>query len=207
MAQRPNDIGLYSRWVGILKVVLPLIAVGLLSTVFLVQREDKIEGGLVFTKVDIATLGDGLTISKPRFSGLTTSGDTFTLTAARATPDSSKPTKIEMTDIVADYAYLSGLEVLANAAHGLALMAEQTLTLNGGLSATTSNNYDVTTPGGIIKLRTGEFESSGEVVLVGPSQRLTAGRLTVTPGEDGPGQIFLFDNGVHLTYSPNEQSN
>ena len=65
MALPRRDPGVYSRWVGILKIVLPLIAVGLLSTVFLVQKEDAFEGGLVFTKVDIATLGLPVEVLEP----------------------------------------------------------------------------------------------------------------------------------------------
>ena len=207
MAARPRDPGVYSRWVGILKIGLPLIAVGLLSTVFLVQREDTFEGGLVFTKVDLATLGDGLTISNPRFSGLTDAGDTFTLSAARAVPDSSRPKIVEMTDISADYSQSGGMSVTATAAQGVALMVEQTLELAGGLTALTNTDYEFNAEGGLFDLRSGAFESAGQVRIIGPGQQLIAGKMRVTTPDNGDNQIFLFENGVRMTYDPQAAQN
>lgn len=202
MARRPRDPETYTRFVGVLKVALPLIAIGLLSTVFLVQREDTFEGGLVFTKVDIATLGDGLTISNPRFSGITRGGDTFSLTAVRAIPDSSIPTRIEMTDISADLSYEQGRTVELTAAHGLAHVKAQVLELDGGIHAESSDAYTIETDGGVFQMTDGTFESSGPVVLTGPTGNLEAGKMRVTPGNDSQNHVFWFENGVKLTFQP-----
>lgn len=202
MARQTPDPEVYSRRVGILKIMLPLIAVGLLSTVFLVQKEDAFESGLVFTKVDIATLGDGLTISNPRFSGITNRGDTYTLAAARAVPDGPKPRIVEMSEITADMSYAEGTIVNATAAQGIADVQQQTLQLNGGLNASSSNAYTFTTDGGLLSLNSGDFESSGPVKLTGPQQTLKAGRMRIAVQEDGTSRFFHFENGVHLTYTP-----
>ena len=207
MAKGPRDPEVYSRWVGILKIVLPLIAVGLLSTVFLVQKEDTFEGGLVFSKIDMATLGDGLTISNPRFSGITTGGDTFTLAAARAIPDSSKPKVVEMTELAADLSYADGTIVNATAAQGIARIPEQKLDLNGGFEALSNNDYTFRSTGGQLDLRSGDFESFGTVRMTGPGQVLEAGRLRIaTDAADGR-RLFHFENGVHLTYTPERSQN
>ncbi len=202
MAKAPRDPGLYTRWVGLLKITLPLVAIGILSTVFLVQQEDQFEGGLVFTKIDRATLGDGLTISNPRYSGITTGGDAFTLAAVRATPDQSKATKLELTDIKAEFSYANGLNVLANAAHGLALISDQVLHLDGGLTGESTNGFMFNGTGGVFDLRSGAFESAGAVTIVGPDQRLEAGKMRVTPAQNDENQILFFEKGVKITYIP-----
>ncbi len=56
MANRP---GMHSRLVAILKLGLPLVALGLLSALFLVQTDDRI-GGVVFSDGDVEALGNGL---------------------------------------------------------------------------------------------------------------------------------------------------
>lgn len=207
MARGPRDPEVYSRWVGILKILLPLIAVGLLSTVFLVQKEDTFEGGLVFTKIDMATLGDGLTISNPRFSGLTTGGDTFTLAAARAVPDSSKPKVIEMTEITADLSFSDQTVVNATASQGIARIPDQVLDLNGGLTATSSTAHSFNTTGGRLDLRSGDFVSSGPVQMTGPGQKLEAGQMRIVTDPQDGGRFFHFENGVHLTYIPESSQN
>lgn len=206
MVDRRPDPSIYSRWVAVLKIAFPLIAIALLSTVFLVPREDKIEGGLVFTKIDIATLGDGLTISNPRFSGITNSGDTFTITAKRAIPDAAKPTKIEMADITAHLTFSDGLLVDVAAPFGVARLGSQVLEIEGELTASGSNQYSFKAEGGVFDLRSGTYESDGPVQLDGPGQHLTAEKMTVRPSDTGNGHIFLFENKVQMSYAPKTAS-
>jgi lipopolysaccharide export system protein LptC len=65
--------GLYSRVVAVLKVGLPLVAVGLLASLFVVQTDDRIGEGVVFSPGDVEALGSGLRISNPTFTGTTRS--------------------------------------------------------------------------------------------------------------------------------------
>ena len=53
----PAGPGLYSRVVAILKVGLPLVAVGLLASLFLVQTDDRLGGNVVFSPGDVEALG------------------------------------------------------------------------------------------------------------------------------------------------------
>ena len=64
-APRPAGAG-YSRAVRWLKIGLPLLALALLSTIFLVPREVSFEGGLVYTSADLLALGEGLAVTRPR---------------------------------------------------------------------------------------------------------------------------------------------
>ena len=62
------------RW---LKVGLPLVALGLLTALFLFPRQTGFEGGLVYSTADLIALGEGMTVSNPRFSGSTEAGEPF----------------------------------------------------------------------------------------------------------------------------------
>ena len=73
--------GLYSRVVAVLKVGLPLVAVGLLASLFLVQTDDRLGGNVVFSPGDVEALGSGLSINNPTFTGTTRGEDRFRFTA------------------------------------------------------------------------------------------------------------------------------
>ena len=75
------DPGLHSRIVGVLKVGLPLVALGMLASLFLVQTDDRLGGDLVFSPGDIDALGEGLRITNPTFTGTTRGEDRFRFTA------------------------------------------------------------------------------------------------------------------------------
>ena len=89
--------GLYSRVVGILKVGLPLVALGMLSALFLIQTEDRLGAGIRFTRGDLEALGSGLRISNPIFTGTTSGADTFRFTAELVIPDAAPPTRASIT--------------------------------------------------------------------------------------------------------------
>src|SRR4051812_14122297 len=89
--------GWHSRIVAVLKVGLPLIALGLLAALFLVQTDDRLAGDLVFSRGDIEALGSGLRLTNPVFTGTTRSGDRFRFTAEEVVPDAAPPKRAAIT--------------------------------------------------------------------------------------------------------------
>ena len=76
----------YSRMVALLKVLLPLAALALLSTLFLISRGVNIEATIPFADHEIEERMRGQQITAPFFSGTTAQGDEITVTASIARP-------------------------------------------------------------------------------------------------------------------------
>ena len=80
MARGP---GLHTRIVAILKVGFPILAVGLILSVFVFRPAEDGESEIVFSQGDVDELGKGLQITNPTFTGTTREGDTFRLNENR----------------------------------------------------------------------------------------------------------------------------
>jgi len=195
--------GTYSRIVGFVKVALPILALILLSTVFLVQKKDTFEGGLIFTQADRDTLREGLTIRDPRFGGVTRDGDTFTITAVTAVPDGVTPKEVAMTGIFSRTEYATGGTTELRSQNGVANLRDQTLALSGGMEIQTSNGYTVIAPGAFANMVAGTIVSEGPVTAEGPAGKLEAGAMTYATVYAGDGETIAtrtlrFNNGVTM---------
>lgn len=206
MTQTEFKPGAYSRLVGYLKIALPLLAIALLSTVFLVQQEDEITGGIVFTQSDRDTVRDGLTMHNPKFSGVNLKGDRFYVEAERATPDGAEPKEVALKGVDGRTDYVSGLSIFLSAARGTAYIPEQKVRLEGGLTIRTSDGYEGVTDAGVAGLKTGSFVSDGPVTLTGPTGTIEAGSLRIEtlkePKDNSENQVFWFEKDVKLVFQP-----
>lgn len=207
MARAPYRPGAYSRFIGYVKIALPLLAIALLSTVFLVQSEDTIEGGITFSKNDRDTIRDGLTVYNPKFSGVNLRGDRYFLEALKATPDSAEPDEVMLEGVDGRTDYVSGLSIYLTSERGMARLPQQRLNLEGGVTIKTSEGYEGKTEAGVLGLDNGSFVSKGPVTLSGPPGQIEAGSLRIEslkhPDAAQENQVFWFENGVKLTYLPN----
>ena len=70
----------HSRLVGWLKVALPLTALALLSTLFLVARKIDPEAALPYAEVDVAERIREPRMTAPTYAGVTEDGATLTIT-------------------------------------------------------------------------------------------------------------------------------
>ena len=201
---RTRNPAAYSRFVGYLKIALPLIAIGLLSTVFLVQKEDPIKSGAIFSEIDRDTIRDGLSVHNPKYSGVNVNGDRFYLEASRATPDGADPDEVAMVDILGRTDYREGRTISLRAARGTAFLPDQTILLEGGVHIKTSDGYEGLTNAGTAGLDRGSFVSDGPVTLTGPTGMLEAGsmRIETHQSDQGENQVFTFENGVKLKFEP-----
>jgi lipopolysaccharide export system protein LptC len=195
--------GLYSRVVAVLKVGLPLVALGLLAGLFLIQNHDGIGGELTFSEGDIAALGSGLRISNPTFTGTSRGGDRFRFTAEVVVPDAVPPNRASITGLSGGVELQGGPEVALRAAEGELDISEQHLVLTGGVEIETSDGYAMRADRVALDLRSGAIEAGDAVATEGPLGRIDAGTLSVAPASgDGEARRFSFGNGVRVLYAP-----
>jgi lipopolysaccharide export system protein LptC len=194
--------GLHSRLIAWAKIVLPLLALGLLSTIFLLSdRREPME-----TVPFAEALQDGETtregISGPQYAGKTTRGDLLTMSATRARPQPDGSILAE--DLTAAMRLIDGGEILLDALSATLPEDSQTARLQGGVRIRSSAGYVLDTEALTTALDRIEAESLGPVSGAGPLGTLEAGRMRITaPGGDGSVQL-LFTEGVKLVYQPPE---
>jgi lipopolysaccharide export system protein LptC len=195
--------GLHSRVVAVLKVGLPLVAVGLLASLFVVQNDDRLGGNVVFSPGDVEALGSGLRIDNPTFTGTTRGEDRFRFTAALVEPDAAPPQRARITTLAGTLWLHNGPEVTVSAERGDLDIPTQRLDLSGQVVITTSNGYRMVTDKATVDLRAGAFVAGDEVVTTGPLGEITSGSLHVAPAaESGEARRFSFSDGVRLVYDP-----
>jgi lipopolysaccharide export system protein LptC len=196
--------GLHSRVVAVLKVGLPLVALGMLSALFLIQTEDSLGPGIRFTEGDLEALGSGLRISNPVFTGTTRDGAPFRFTAELVIPDAAPPEHAAIEELTGELALVDGpvIELEADAGE-LAIEAEE-LALSGDVRIVTSDGYSVAAERVTLDLEAGTLVAGDAVVTEGPLGRIDSGTLEIAPSAPGADQAhrFSFGNGVRLVYDP-----
>jgi lipopolysaccharide export system protein LptC len=195
--------GVYSQIVAVLKVGLPLIAIGLLSALFFGPGEDRGDGGVVFSEGDVEALGGGLRVSNPTFTGTTSGGDRFRFTAELVVPDAAPPERAAITRPAGTLELAGGPSVTLEAADGDLHIPSERLDLSGAVRIETSDGYRIAADKATIDLRAGSLIAGDAVESTGPLGRIDSGSLRVAPAAaEGEARRFSFGNGVRLLYDP-----
>lgn len=193
-------LGLYSRVIAWAKIVLPLVALALLSTIFLLSdRREPME-----TVPFVEALQDGETtregVSSPYYSGKTQRGDFLTMTATRVRPQTDG--RVVADDLAAAVRLTDGSEILLDALSATLTDSTETALLEGGVRIRSSTGYTLATDAMTTVLDRIEAETLGPVSGAGPLGTLEAGRMRIEASGTGGDVQLLFTEGVKLVYQP-----
>jgi len=193
----------YSRVVAWLKVLLPVIALVLLSTMFLISRTIDPSRAIPFANVDVEGMVRDQRISSPAFSGVTKDGAALSITAETARPLPDNADGMSAETLKARIETPDGARVDIEAAHAVVDGAASVLTLSGGVVVTTSTDYRIEAAGLVTKMDRAEMESEGAVQATGPLGTLDAGQASIAPADgDASTYLLVFKDGVKLIYVP-----
>jgi len=191
----------YSRVVAWLKILLPLSALALLSTLFLFSRSIDPEQSIPFADVDVKQLAREPRITAPEFSGMTADGAAITISASTAKAD---PTNLETATIdrlVAEFQTPDGAEVTAQADQG-AIEDARVARLAGNVHIQTSSGYRISTEELVSDLDQTLITSGGAVVATGPLGEIKAGQMIVSLQNRTGTSMLVFKNGIKVLYDP-----
>jgi lipopolysaccharide export system protein LptC len=193
---------LHSALVAWLKILLPLAALAVLSTLFMVSRSVDPADAIPYAQVDIEDRLRDPRLTDAIFAGMTQDGTAVTLKAAQAVPGVAGTSnaggatglsgKIEMPD---------GATVDLAAAKAQLDHQVQTVTLSGGVSVSSSNGVSVQTDSLTLALDRTRLESGGAVTAKAPFGRISADRLVLTRQSDLTYQM-VFTGHVQMLYLP-----
>lgn len=183
-------------------MLLPLAALGLLATIFMLshQREAALDLTAYLKVSDGSALQTG--IGQPTFSGDTDQGDRVIIRADRAMPDGDGVIAAEQ--VRADVALNTGGEISMTARRGDFLDGENRLDLSGGVEVTTSNGYVVQTDAVQIRIDHVSGQTTSHVQAHGPVGQLRADRMEVTQDQATGDVQMHFTGNVKLIYLPQQ---
>ena len=199
-------IDTHTRVVGWLKVALPLMALAILSTLFLVADRIDPEDALPYAEVDVEDLASEPRMTAPSYSGMTSDGGALTLTASEARP-ASEGTAAEAQGLRLELATPDGGHTDLLAATAVMDTTARQVVLSGGVTVTTDTGYRLETAEVAAKLDRSSLESRGEVRATGPAGQITAGGMTLSQDNQTPGDyLLIFNKGVRLVYLPSGET-
>lgn len=199
----PSHDNLHSRLVAWLKILLPLAALAILSTLFLFSRSIDPGDAIPYAEVDVEQLAREPRVGAPEFSGVTEDGAAVIVRADAARPDPADSSRVSATGLFARMEAEGGLVTDLTAAQGRIDPGASLLTLEGGVRIITSTGYAMETEGLTATLDRTHVESAAAVRAQAPYGVLTAGGMVLDHrGEGAGGHVLLFKDGVKLIYDP-----
>lgn len=191
---------LHSQLVGWAKIILPLCALALLSTLFLFARGTNEPSEIPLAEVE--EIAREQRISAPEFSGVTDEGAIVVISARTARPDTQRPDTVSIDDMRLRMENADGSNLDVSATLGEIDGQDRVARFLGLARLETSTGYQMETNGLIAELDTGLVTSDGLLEIRAPFGQLTAGNVTFHVESEGTAQQMLFTNGVRLLYKP-----
>lgn len=186
--------------VSYLKVLLPLAALALMSTLFLISRNDDTEAVIPFADREIAERMRGQQVTGPFFSGSTSSGDEIWVTASVARASNDDP--VIASDLEAEIRMVAGGHLTLRSDRGTVHPDQDLARFVGNVEITTADGLVVETEALKTQLSTIRVESPGSVTATGDLGKLTAGQMEISSETVGGPVHILFTNSVKLVYDP-----
>ncbi|MFY2823268.1 LPS export ABC transporter periplasmic protein LptC [Ruegeria sp. MALMAid1280] len=191
----------HSRMVQFFKVVLPLVAILMLSTVFLLSRSIETNVSVPFTQQDIDERLADQVVTQPNYRGTTRKGEEVQIEAIRATQgrEGSIPTAAEFRGRMN---LSSGGVITLDSNSGMIRPDKNSATFVGDVVITSTDGTEITTDLLNTSLDEIRGDAPGQVNGTGIIGNFTAGSMSFgTEKTDGPVHI-LFTDGVKLIYEP-----
>jgi lipopolysaccharide export system protein LptC len=198
---------LYSKTVAWMKILLPLAALALLSTLFLISSSVDPTKGQADTEINLEQRANEQGASNPSFSGVTSGGDEVSFHASLARPDPNDPNRLIAEDVSARLKLAQGTVVDVTARNADLDQRKQTSSLDGSVMVVTTNGYRVTTDRLEARFDRLHAESPGSVAGEGPPGEITAGRMLLTSDTESGNAELVFTDGVKLIYRPGNPRN
>lgn len=186
------------RW---LRVLLPLLALVMLSTLFLFSSKPSTESQIPYAEVDAEAMARDPRVVAPQYAGVTGDGASLSLEAGQAAHD--RPEGGSASDLRLDWRRPDGLT--ADLTAPTAGVNDGVIELSGGVKMRTSSGWTVDAERIEAATQTSRIAAESGVEAQAPFGQISAGRMELTPEDGGKGDapaILNFSNGVRLIYQP-----
>lgn len=189
----------HSNRVARLKILLPLTALAILSTLFLLadrrDRDRAIHTDLSGPREDV-TAGR---VGRPDFAGIGRDGAGIFVSAADAWPDGTDGA-VTANDLTGIWEGRDGGRVVASSTSGVIGPDRSSAELRGAVDIESDTGYRLKSDRLDIDIEAGRMVSPGPVAGTGPNVRIDAGAMEVR--QVGEQALLSFTAGVKVVYDP-----
>ena len=190
----------YSAFVVWVKTLLPIAALGMLSTIFLFSGKVDVTQSLPYAKFNIAEIIREQRITKPYFSGVSNNGTEVIISAAYASSDVKNVDVLNITELSVILTSQNAKTIRITAGRGTLNSALQKAVISEDVHLTTTSGFWLKTNNLTVNLKQGVATAHNVFQGVTRLGTIDAGKVVVQMiAED---QQIIFTNGVRLIYYP-----
>ncbi len=190
----------YSRLVQVAKIILPLTALAILSTLFLISGNINPEGAVPYSEIDVEEAAREQRITNPRYATVGEDGAAIELSAREAKPNPDNELRLDAIGIAGSIEVPGGLKIELSAGGGTVDLDNQTAGLVGQVLVSATSGYKIEAEALLARLDRAELVSEGPVSVETPFGALQAGNMALT--QKGEDYRLVFNNKVKLVYHP-----
>lgn len=192
----------YSRMVALLKVILPLLALGILSTLFLISRVVDRPSTIPFADNDVQQRLINQQVTGPYFSSTSANGDEITFIAETVTTPNGRMGANRALDVDVQVDMVGGRRITVTGEQADVDIASDRTDLTGDVEVITSDGFVLRSD--LLEMRMSRIEmiSPDEVTATTPMGHLQAGAMRLLSPDKSPGSQLHFTGGVKLLYQP-----
>lgn len=196
------QIDTYSRMVALLKVILPLAALGILSTLFLISRVVDRPSTIPFADNDVQQRLINQQVTGPYFSSTSANGDEITFIAETVTTPNGQTGANRALDVDVTVDMTTGRQINITGLQADVDIARDRTDLTGDVEVVTSDGFVLRSD--LLEMRMSRIEmvSPDSVTATTPMGDLEAGSMRLLSPDDMPGSQLHFTGGVKLLYQP-----
>ncbi|MBN2630922.1 MAG: LPS export ABC transporter periplasmic protein LptC [Rhodobacteraceae bacterium] len=194
---------LHTRLIGWLKIALPLMALAILSTLFLVARTIDPEDAIPYASVDVADRLREPRMTAPTYAGVTSDGAALTVSADEARPGTAKSGGAGATKVFAVLETPDGARNELTAAAAQIDDGARVVSFSGDVTISSSAGWTVRSDEMLASMDVTNVSAPTPVTATGPGSTVTANSMRLTENPSSPDQYLLVFNGaVKLIYRP-----
>ena len=187
--------------VALLKIVLPLAALALLSTLFLWQGKIDPSRALPYADVDVDTLARSPRMTAPDFAGVTSDGSAISLQADVVIPDAQVPGRLQIDAPQMRIETPDGLSYDVSAQQAWVEPEQGVLRLGGDVEIISSGGFDLSCQFLEAAMYRTQIVARGDMLARGPGARITADEARIIPaGDESAPYLLVFKGQVKLVY-------
>ncbi|WP_425093817.1 hypothetical protein [Tropicimonas sp. S265A] len=198
----PRADNLYSQFVTLAKITLPVLGLGLLSSLFLLSNEGREVGELPYSEVELEDIVENQRVGGPRYQTILENGSSVDLRARTARPLLTSPGEFLAEEVFGILKTSGGTEITLDGGQARIDQNAKIAVIDDGLRIVHGAGYIMTARGGTTTFDGTEAVSEGDVVVVGEQITLNAARAELKPDPATNSQVIVFSGGVRVLYKP-----
>jgi len=194
----------HSQIVTGMKILLPLAALSLLSTVFLISETVEPSKSIPIAQIDLEKRAEEPGFTNPVLAGVTDKGDEIRISAAIARPGGAGLERPTADHMVLLLRLRDGTTATIRAERAEVTPETVSAELRGGVRITTSTGYVIETDRLAARFDRLRVSSAGPLTARGRFGSLSAGAMLLHDETTRGAVELLFTGGVKLVYRPED---